>query len=98
MKKLKVSPWLFILFVGVLHLCCASLSFAGEMDASWKMGLSGVSSQDTQTSNKFVGLSLDTKMNYWLHSELFVNLDPNIRFENGSFQSLDGERKNESGL
>lgn len=102
MKKLKVSPLLFILFLAVLHLCCASLSFAASVapdtDASWKMGLAGVNAQDSQSSSKFVGFILDTKMKHWLHPEVFANLEPKIKFENGSFQSIDGERKNESGL
>ncbi len=98
MKKIKFTPFLFILFLGLLHLCCASLSFAGPTDASWKMGLAGIDAQDTQASSKFVGFMFDAKMKYWLHPELFMNLDPNIKFENGSFQSIDGERKNESGL
>ncbi|HEY8269433.1 MAG TPA: hypothetical protein VIG33_00980 [Pseudobdellovibrionaceae bacterium] len=98
MKNLKISPWRFIFLLGALHLCCASLSFAVGADTSWKMGLSTVSAQDTQSASKFVGFALDAKMKYWLHPELFANLDPNITFENGSFQSVDGERKNQSGL
>jgi hypothetical protein len=98
MKKLEVSPWLIVLVLVVIHLCGASLSFAASGDTSWKMGLAGVNSQDNQSSNKFVGFAIDAKMKYWLHPELFLNLDPNVRFENGSFHSLDGERQNESGL
>ncbi|MGZ3798262.1 MAG: hypothetical protein ACXVB1_17965, partial [Pseudobdellovibrionaceae bacterium] len=68
------------------------------MEATWKMGLSGVNAQDSQSSSQFVGFVLDAKMKYWLHPELFANLDPNILFENGSYQSIDGDHKSGSGV
>jgi len=98
MKKQKFSPWMFILFLGVLHLLCASLSFAGDVETAWKLGLAGANAQDSQSSNQYVSFGLDTKTKYWADRNLFLNFDALVKFENGSFQSLDGEKKTESGL
>lgn len=98
MKKNRLKLILFILLFGALHLAAASLSFASDMQASWRLGLAGIQDEDRQASSKFVGLAMDAKMKYWLHPEFFLNLEPLVKFENGSFQSIDGARKNESGL
>lgn len=98
MKKLKLTPVRFILLLGVFHLLGASLSFASNLDASWRMGLGGVDSQDHQTNSKFVSFDIEAKMKYWLQSSAYLTFDPKIKFENGSFQSIDGARKNETGL
>jgi hypothetical protein len=98
MKKQKFSPLMFMLFLGVLHLLCASLSFASDVESSWKLGLSGANAQDSQSTNQYVSFGLDTKTKYWADRDLFLNFDALVKFENGSFQSLEGEKKNESGL
>jgi hypothetical protein len=99
MKMLKLSPLHFVLFLGVLHLLGASLSFAASpLEASWRMALSGVDSQDAQSSNKYVGFGLEAKSKYSLTPDLYFALDPLIRMENGSYQTIDGQRKTESGL
>lgn len=98
MKIRKLSMFSFILFLGVLHLLCASLSFAAPIESLWNMGLTGVSSQDTDTASQFVGFGLNSKTKYSLNSDLVLNFEALLKFENGHFQSLDGQRKNESGL
>ena len=106
MKILKLSPLRIVLLLGVIHLLGISLSFAasvapkspGQLEAAWRMSLAGVNAQDAQSSSKYVGFGMETKSKYYLHPDLYFSLDPLIRFENGSYQSLDGERKNESGL
>lgn len=99
MKKLKLTPPVVLLLLGVIHLLCASLTFAaGNTQSSWKVGLAGSNAQDPQTTSQFVGFTLDTKTKYWAHPSLFLNLDAAIKLESGSFQSIDGERKNESGF
>jgi hypothetical protein len=81
-----------------LNTSVANPSRSNAFTMSWKAGLAGVNSQDDQNSAKFVSFGLEAQMNYRLVPEVFLNLDPKIKFENGSFQSLDGERKNESGV
>lgn len=99
MKKLKLTPLRFVLLLGVFHLIGASLSFAASpLEASWRMALSGVDAQDSQSSSKYVGVGLEARSKYHLLPDLYFALDPLIRFENGSYQTIDGTRKNESGL
>lgn len=104
---LKLTPLRIVLLLGVIHLLGASLSFAAsvtsntgsrQLEAAWRMVLAGVNAQDAQSSSKYVGFGMEAKSKYHLHPDLYFSLDPLIRFENGSYQSLDGERKNESGL
>lgn len=99
MKTRKLSLLRFVLLLGVIHTLCASLSFAaGNLEASWRMALAGVDSEDSQSASKYVGFGLEAKSKYYLLPNLYFGLDPLIRFENGAYQSIDGDRKNESGV
>lgn len=105
MKKLKFTPLRFVLLVGALHLLGASLSFAAALtttksplEASWRMALSGVDAQDSQSSSKYVGFGLEARSQYHLLPDLYFAFDPLLRFENGSYQSIDGKRENQSGI
>jgi hypothetical protein len=99
MKALLRKPLKTIFIVGVIHLLSASLSWASNTySLAWKAGLAGNNAQDDQSSSKYVSFGLDAQMNYWLAPTVFFDVNPLIKFENGSFQSIDGERKNESGI
>ena len=114
MKNFRFSLLRFVLFVGASHLFCASLSFATDnvsylgvntsvsslspLTMSWRTALEGVNDQDSQSSGKFVSFHLNAKMDYQLAPQVLLNLNPQIRFESGSFQSVDGDRGNESGV
>ncbi|WP_413291027.1 hypothetical protein [Bdellovibrio sp. HCB337] len=98
MKKLKLTPALFILILGVIHLLGASLSLAAEIQSTWRAGLGGANMQDAQSTSQFTAFLLETKTKYLAHPSLFLNLDALVKLESGSFQSIDGERKNESGF
>jgi len=111
MKTRKFSLIRWVLFLGVIHFLGAPLSFAvsaslatsqtlppSSLEASWRMSLAGVNAQDSQSSSKFVGLGLEAQSKYHLLPSLYFAFDPFIRFENGSYQTIDGERKNESGI
>jgi len=100
MKKRNLTVGTFLLFLGVLHLLCASLSWAAgpTLESAWKFGLSGNNAQSPQSSSQFVSFGLDSKTKYWMEQSLFLNFEALLKFENGSYQSVDGARKNESGI
>ncbi len=98
MNRFKFTPLRFILVVGLIHLLCASLSFAEPLSLAWKANLAGASSQDPQSSSKYIDFNLDFRLKYWLAPSVFFNLEPQVKYETGSFESFDGERKSESGI
>jgi len=104
MKNIKFTPWRFLLFVIALHLLGASLSFAASLretsplEASWRMALSGVDSKDSQTASKYVRFGLEARSRYHLLPDLYFALDPVMKFENGTYQSIDGKREGKNSL
>lgn len=72
------------------------------LEATWKMGLSGIEAQslneDSESSSKYVSFGIEAQSRYWLHPQAFLSFAPVVKFENGSYQSLNGERAGESSL
>lgn len=67
-----------------------------KFSAEWRLRMSGEDYHDEQSQSKIFALKTDLKAKYQLHSSLLIDLQPSLRLQSGTTQSVDGADKPEN--
>lgn len=67
-----------------------------KFSAEWRLRMSGEDYHDEQSQSKIFALKTDLKAKYQLHPTLLIDLQPSLRLQSGTTQSVDGADKPEN--